>query len=258
MRTIGKTGLVIPPLGFGAFKIGRNQGIKYPKAYELPDQDTVDCLLNSVLDLGCSLIDTAPAYGLSEIRIGKAIGHRRDEFVLSTKVGETFADGKTTFDFSPEGIRTSLERSLRNLKTEVLDIVFVHSSGEDRQIMDETETVSILQEFRSRGLIRAIGLSGKTTDGAMQALKWADVLMVEYHLQDLSHKLVIEKAQQDGIGIFVKKGLASGQLPAVDSIRFVLANPGVTSLVVGSLNFDHFRENWSTALRTVNENPLSN
>ena len=257
MRTIGKTGLVIPPLGFGAFKIGRNQGVKYPGTYELPDQNTVDRLLNSVLDLGCSLIDTAPAYGLSEIRIGKAIGHRRDEFVLSTKVGETFADGKTAFDFSPAGIRTSLERSLRNLKTDVLDIVFLHSSGEDRKIMDETETVSILQEFRSRGLIKAIGLSGKTTDGALQALNWADVLMVEYHLQDLSHAFVIEKAKQKGVDIFVKKGLASGTLPADDSIHFVLANPGVTSLIVGSLNFDHFRENWSTAIRTVNQNPLS-
>ena len=247
MRPIGQTGLSVPPLGFGAFKIGRNQGAKYPNPYDLPDDDSVDRLLNSILDLGCSLIDTAPAYGLSEARIGGAIGHRRTEFILSTKVGEAFENGRSVFDFSPDGIRNSLERSLRNLRTDVLDIVFIHSNGEDRHIIEETETVSILQEYRSRGVIRAIGFSGKTIEGAMLALSWADLLMVEYHLENISHNDVITQAAKAGIGVFVKKGLSSGKLPPEQSIRFVLDNPGVTSLIVGGLNFDHFRENWQIA-----------
>jgi aryl-alcohol dehydrogenase-like predicted oxidoreductase len=247
MRSIGQTGIAVPPLGFGAFKIGRNQGAKYPFPYDLPDESAVEKLLNSVIDLGCTLIDTAPAYGLSESRIGRAIGHRRDEYVLSTKVGETFENGQSTFDFSATGVRSSLERSLRNLKTDVLDIVFIHSNGDDKEIMEETDTVSVLQDFRSRGLVRAIGLSGKTTEGATLALGWADVLMVEYHLQDTTHTKVIEQAAQAGVGVFVKKGLSSGKLNPSDSIRFVLGNPNVTSLIVGGLNFDHFRENWITA-----------
>lgn len=248
MRPIGETGLSVPALGFGAFKIGRNQGIKYPTPYDLPDEAAVANLLNSVLDMGCTLIDTAPAYGLSEARIGNAISHRRDEFVLSTKVGETYIDGQSIFDFSAEGGRKSLERSLRNLKTDVLDIVFIHSNGEDRKILEETDTVGTLQDFRSRGLIRAIGLSGKTIEGARSALAWADALMVEYHLNDTTHASLIDEAAAHGVAIFVKKGLSSGKLAPDEAIRFVLSNENVTSLIVGGLNVDHFESNWKTAL----------
>lgn len=258
MRPIGKTGLNVPPLGFGAFKIGRNQGIKYPTPYDLPDDATVVRLLNSILDLGCTLIDTAPAYGLSEVRIGQAISHRRSEFVLSTKVGESFADGKSTYDYSSTGVRASLDRSLRLLKTDVLDIVLIHSNGDDRQIIEQTDTVSILQEYQARGLIRAIGLSGKTVEGAILALDWADLLMVEYHFQDASHQECIEHAAKKGIGVFVKKGLASGKLSPEESIRFILGNPYVTSIIVGGLNLDHFRENWMLAqtLRTASDRTI--
>lgn len=249
MRSIKNTHLSIPPLGFGAFKIGRNQGVKYPVPYDLPDDTTVEKLLNKVLDLGCTLIDTAPAYGLSESRIGRCVSHRRHEFVLSTKVGETFEDGQSTYDFSAQGVRKSLERSLRHLKTDVLDVVFIHSNGNDRQILEETAAVETLQDFRNRGLVRSIGLSGKTVEGGKLAMDWADVLMVEYHLQDASHADLISKAADAGIAIFVKKGLASGKLAADKSIEFVLSHPGVTSLIVGGLNFEHFRENWLTADR---------
>ena len=253
MRPIGKTGVHVPPLGFGAFKIGRNQGVKYPTPYELPHVEDVRLLLNRVLDLGCTLIDTAPAYGLSESRIGEAVGHRRSEFVLSTKVGETFSDGHSTYDFSAAGLRTSLERSLRNLRTDVLDIVLIHSNGNDRQILEETDTIEVLQEFRSRGRIRAIGLSGKTVIGAELAMTWADLLMVEYHLQDTSHHDVISRASAAGIAVFVKKGLSSGKLAAEESIQFVLRHSGVTSLIVGGLNFDHFCQNWQTACVVRND-----
>jgi aryl-alcohol dehydrogenase-like predicted oxidoreductase len=247
MRPIGRTGLQVSPLGFGAFKIGRNQGIKYPEAYAIPDDKAVDELLNGILDLGCNLIDTAPAYGLSESRIGTAIGHRRSEFVLSTKVGETFEEGKSTFDFSADGIRSSIERSWKRLKTEMIDLVFVHSNGDDRRIQLETDVVPVLQEFRSRGVIRAIGMSGKTVEGAQLALDWADAIMVEYHLNDTSHAAVMAEAAKRGLVVFVKKGLASGTLSAADSIQFVLGNDAVTSLIVGGLNLHHFQENWRIA-----------
>ena len=250
MRPIGRTGLVVPPIGFGAFKIGRNQGVKYPQPYDLPDMVEVTRLLNAVLDVGCNLIDTAPAYGLSEIRVGQAIGHRRSEFVLSTKVGETFKNGVSRYDFTANAIKSSLDRSLRNLRTDVLDIVLIHSNGNDREILEQTDTVSILQDYRSRGLIRAIGLSGKTVAGAELALNWADLLMVEYHLHETGHSDVIARAAEAGVSVFVKKGLASGKLPADESIRFVLAHPGVTSLIVGGLNFDHVRENWHTGMQS--------
>src|SRR5579862_3678712 len=109
-RPLGRTGFSISPIGFGAFKIGRNQKVKYSAAYELPSDEQVAALLNGVLDLGINYIDTAPAYGTSEERIGRAIAGRRSEFVLATKVGETFEAGVSTYDFSAAAIRASVAR----------------------------------------------------------------------------------------------------------------------------------------------------
>jgi aryl-alcohol dehydrogenase-like predicted oxidoreductase len=79
--------------------------------------------------------------------------------------------------------------------------------------------------------------------GAELALDWADVLMVEYHLQDQSHAAVIAEAARRGIGVLVKKGLASGQLPAQAAIPFVVRTAGVSGLVVGGLSLRHLAEN---------------
>lgn len=243
--------LRIPPvsrLGFGSFKIGRNEGIKYPAGYALPTDDEVKTLLNGILDLGCNLIDTAPAYGLSEERIGRAIHHRRSEYVLSTKVGETFESGTSTYDYSAVAVRASIERSLNRLQTDRLDVVFIHSNGDDRRILAETDAVPILKELKAAGQIGAIGLSGKTIEGAQLAIRWADALMIEYNQRDQSHQDVIEQAAKQGLAVFVKKGLGSGNLPAAESIRFVLSHPGVTSLIVGGLSLAHFRDNWGVAV----------
>ena len=186
-RPLGQTGLLVTPLGFGAFKIGRNEKVKYPQPYDLPDDAAVERLLNGVLDAEINLIDTAPAYGISEERIGKFISQRRSEFVLSTKVGERFVNGESSFDFTGLGVRASVADSLKKLRTEVLDILFVHSNGDDLTIQQQTDVVPTLQKLKHLGYLRAIGFSGKTPAGAEAALDWADVVMVEYHLNDTSH-----------------------------------------------------------------------
>lgn len=242
-RPLGQTGLLVTPLGFGAFKIGRNEKVKYPHPYDLPDDAAVECLLNGVLDVGINLIDTAPAYGISEERVGKFLALRRNEFVLSTKVGERFVNGESSFDFTAVGVRASVAESLRRLRTEVLDILFVHSNGDDLAIQQQTEVVPTLQKLKHAGYVRAIGFSGKTPSGAKAALDWADIVMAEYHLQDTSHAEVITSAASRGVGVVVKKGLASGHLPPADAIRFVLSNPHVSSVIVGGLSLEHLKEN---------------
>src|SRR5438128_1494734 len=72
-RPLGSSGIAVTPIGFGAFKIGRNEGIKYPSAYSLPTDAESERLIHQILDLGVNYIDTAPAYGVSEERIGRAI-----------------------------------------------------------------------------------------------------------------------------------------------------------------------------------------
>jgi aryl-alcohol dehydrogenase-like predicted oxidoreductase len=250
-RLLGNTTLSVSPIGFGAFKIGRNQNTKYAEAYSLPDDQAVDRLLNGVLDLGITYIDTAPAYGISEQQIGRAIAHRRREFTLSTKVGEIFEHGQSRYDFSAAAVRSSIEQSLARLKTDVLDVVFIHSNGADVEIQQATDVVSALQDSKRRGLVRAIGMSGKTEAGTRRALDWADAIMVEYHLHDQSCAAVIAAAAERGVGVIVKKGLASGKLPAGEAIGFVLGNPCVSSLVVGGLNLDHIRANVEIAARPL-------
>ncbi len=240
---MGDIGLTLGPIGFGGFKIGRNEGIKYPEGYALPDERAVDGLLNSVLDLGIRYIDTAPAYGLSEERIGRAVGHRRGEYTLSTKVGETFADGQSRYDYSAEAVRASVERSLRRLKTDVLDLAFVHAHRDDQAVLNETDVVPALQSLRDRGLVRWIGFSGHTMEAFRAALGWADAVMVEYHLEYRALEAVMAEASDGGVCVVVKKGLASGRLSAGEAVQFVLSNTDVSSLVIGGLRVEHFRDN---------------
>jgi len=250
-RSLGSTGMTVSPIGFGAFKIGRNVGAKFPAGYELPTDREVERLLDGVLDLGINYIDTAPAYGTSEERIGRAIAHRRNEFVISTKVGEEFEHGVSRYDFSPAAVRASIERSRTRLRTVVVDVVFLHSDGRDREIIESSGAVEALLDLKSRGLVRAVGLSGKTVEGARLALQWADAIMVEYHLEDRSHEGVIAEARERGVGVVVKKGLASGRLRPEDAIPFILRNPAVSSLVIGGLDLDHIRTNLKTVPGTV-------
>jgi len=248
-RPLGRTGLNVSELGFGAFKIGRNQGAKYATPYDLPNDAAVAELVKGLLDLGINYFDTAPAYGISEERLGPLLGLRTD-VVISTKVGETFAAGRSVHDYSAQAITISIERSRKRLGRGVLDLVLIHSDGRDLEILEQTDVVETLQRLKAAGAVRAIGLSGKSVAGAERALEWADVLMVEYHPDDLSHAAVIAQASALGRGVLIKKGLASGRLPAAAAIPFILQTSGVSSLVIGGLSLPHFQENARLATPT--------
>jgi aryl-alcohol dehydrogenase-like predicted oxidoreductase len=245
-RPLGRTGLSLSPIGYGAFKIGRNQGIKYATPYELPDDATVARLLAGLVEHGVNWFDTAPAYGTSEERLGRLLP-RASGLLVSTKVGEEFADGKSTYDFSAAAVRRSLERSLKRLGRDVLDLVFVHAHGDDLAILRDTDVVDALQTARASGLVRFIGFSGKTVAAARAALSWADALMVEYHLDDTSQAEIIAEASATGVGVVAKKALASGRLPVSDALRFVLAPAGIASAAVSSLSLERMLANLQIA-----------
>lgn len=245
-RPLGRTGLAASPISFGAFKIGRNEKIKYAHGYVLPTDAEADRLLNGLLDLGINLIDTAPAYGISEERIGRLIAHRNGEFIISTKVGEVFENGQSTYDFSRDSVIASVHRSLKRLRRDVLDFVFVHAN-DDHHVLTQTDVAQTLTELRAQGLIRYIGHSGKTLAGARFAMRWADALMVEYHPRDTSHEPVLSDVGSQGIAMFIKKPLASGAIPPGEAIPFILRSPHVGTIVVGGLNLDHLSQNLQIA-----------
>ncbi|MEM9414453.1 MAG: aldo/keto reductase [Planctomycetota bacterium] len=254
---LGNTNLAVTPIGFGAFKIGRDAGTKYPGAYQIPDEGEAVAIVHAMLDLGINYIDTAPAYGLSEERVGKALDaltrEQRDNVVVSTKVGEAFSvvDGQphSEYRYDAASIRASIDRSRERLGRDTLDIVFIHSNGEDDRILNATDAVETLTALRDAGTVRAIGLSGKTAVGFAQSFDWADVAMVEYSPAAPELADTITLARERGIGVIVKKALASGHLPADEALRFVFDHPGVNAAVIGTLNPDHMRANLTAASR---------
>ena len=129
MRALGDTGIAVSALGLGTVKLGRDQGVKYPEGFTIPDDRAATALLDQARELDINLIDTAPAYGNSEQRLGKLLKGQRANWVICSKVGEEFENGQSRFDFSPEHTRASVIRSLRRLNTDVIDMVLVHYSS---------------------------------------------------------------------------------------------------------------------------------
>lgn len=112
VRSLGRTGIMVSPLGLGTVALGRTEGLKYPKPVRIPTDDQVRALLRRARDLGVNLIDTAPAYGAAEERLGSLRPGRREDWVIVTKAGEEYYQ---RYDFSPESIARSVERSLTRL-----------------------------------------------------------------------------------------------------------------------------------------------
>jgi aryl-alcohol dehydrogenase-like predicted oxidoreductase len=231
------------PIAFGSFKIGRNEGIKYAEGYELPSEEAAIALVRAAVALGIRHVDTAPAYGLAERRVGLALAGLAEPVSVSTKVGERFEAGRSSYDFSASGTRSSVARSVGLLGRSRLDLVLVHSNGDDERILREEGVTAALRRLREEGTVAAIGFSAKTLAGALAALDAGyDSLMLEYHPLDPGLRPAFERAAELGRSVLVKKALASGRLPASESIPFALAAPAVTSVVVGSLRADHLAE----------------
>tara|TARA_B110000196_G_scaffold317144_1_gene329721 strand:+ start:644 stop:1411 length:768 start_codon:yes stop_codon:yes gene_type:complete len=252
-RPLGRTGLSVSHIGWGTVKLGRNTALKFPEAFALPSDEEASSIVHGMLDLGITLIDTAPAYGLAEERLGAAIHSCRDDLVLCTKVGETFEDGVSHHDFSAKAVSQSLEQSLRRLRTDHVDVLLVHADDDDLALQDGTDLVQTLQRLRDEGKTRSIGFSGKTTEAAEAALGWADVLMCAYTMEDRTHESVIEAAASAGVGVLLKKVLGSGHLPADEALQFVLNEApiasSVASIVIGSLNSTRMKSNVAIAQR---------
>ena len=113
--------------------------MKYPSGFTIPDDREAADLLALARDLGINLIDTAPAYGRSEERLGPLLRGQREHWVIVSKVGEEFVDGQSVFDFSAAHTRRSVERSLKRLETDRIELVLVHSDGNDLDILENSE-----------------------------------------------------------------------------------------------------------------------
>ncbi len=257
-RQFGSTGLEISIIGLGTVKLGRDQGVKYPNGFTIPDDSEAASLLAQARELGINLIDTAPAYGTSEERLGKLLRGQRDDWIICSKVGEEFEDGHSHFDFTPKHTRNSVERSLQRLNTDFIDMVLIHSDGNDSRIINDYGTLEALAELKAEGKIRAFGMSTKTVEGGLLAAQQSDGVMVTWNLQHDAEVPVIDYCQQHNKGVLIKKALASGHAalsdnedPVQQSFQMLFAHPGVSSAIVGTINPKHLQENVEQAIRAT-------
>lgn len=247
-RVITNTGIAVSPLGLGTVKLGRNTGVKYPSAFELPSDKQALDLLALAWDLGINLIDTAPAYGSSEQRLGQLLPQLNQPWVIATKVGEQFDPhtAESQYRFDPGFIRRSVERSLQRLQRDVIDIVLIHSNGDDQHIIEHDGALEVLNDLKQQGLIRATGMSTKTVQGGLLTLQQADIAMVMHNIDYQGEQAVLDYAAHHQKAIFIKKALSSGHLasPSLqDNMRFIFQHPAITSVIMGTINPQHLTQN---------------
>jgi aryl-alcohol dehydrogenase-like predicted oxidoreductase len=270
--TLGRTGLEITRLGVGLAEIG-----------SLSDEAVAGELLNAALDGGINFLDTAACYGRSEEWIGRTIAHRRDEYILATKAGHV-TGGYEGEAWTAQTIRDSIDRSLRRMKTDLLDLVQLHSC--DVAVLERGEVIQALLEAREAGKTRFIGYSGDN-----EAALWAinsghfDTLQTSFNLLDQGPRQdALPLAKAGGMGVIIKRPIANAvwgetsgtgrqeyrsraqrlagmgpisgapEDPILLSLGFTLAHDEVDTAIVGTRNPAHMRANIE---RVEHELPLS-
>lgn len=250
LRTLGNSDILVSPIGLGTVKFGRSTDVKYPTTFALPTDEEALALLAFARSIGVNLLDTAPAYGNSEERLGRLLhAADRKHWIIVTKVGEEYIQGESLYNFTPEHTRFSVERSLKRLNTDYLDVVLVHSDGNDVHNIKHFGVLECLNDLKKKGLIRSYGMSTKTLEGGLLALANSDVVMVTYNPIQTEEQPVIARAKELQKGVLIKKALASGHLdklqhkdPVRYALDFIFQEPGVSSIVIGTLNQKHLSE----------------
>lgn len=197
-RKLGKTGLEVSILGFGGGPVG----------FLATDRDEVGQVLNSLLDNGVNLIDTAAAYHGSEEAIGATVSHRRDDYVLVSKCGRE-VEGCDAPAWSAETVTFTVDRALRRLKTDRLDVMLLHSC--DLETLQKGEALGALVKAREAGKIRFAGYSGDN-EAAVWAARQADVAVIETSISicdQVNIDSLLPLARQNDIGVLVKRPIAN-------------------------------------------------
>jgi aryl-alcohol dehydrogenase-like predicted oxidoreductase len=263
-RTLGKTGMDVTVLGFGGAEIGFR---------DVPSE-TVDRLINGALDAGLNVIDTAECYPGGEEKVGQAVSHRRSEYFLFTKCGHDGVSMAKGDHWNPKMMADSVDRSLKRLQTDYVDLLQLHSCTEEQ--LRQGDVIEVVRCARDYGKTRFIGYSG---DGraALHAVESGifDTLQISVSIADQEGiDLVLPSAKARGIGVIAKRPIANAiwkesskpdpyyqaywdrfqkldydflkaDLPQAVStaLRFTLSAEGVHTAIVGTTNPDRWRQN---------------
>jgi len=209
-RPLGASGIMVSEIGFGGWGIG---GVTPgPTSYGPTDDNESRKALEAAFNNGISYYDTAGVYGKSEELIGRTFKHRRGQVVIGTKIG--FLEHHTPQDFSRKNIFSTLEKSLRNLGTDYVDLYQLHNPDIQNLRMDEI--VSALKELKIRGLVRALGVSVKHPNHGLLALKYGEFCSIQVNLSMIDQRAIdnslLDQAREQGIGIIARTPLNFGFL----------------------------------------------
>ena len=203
-RRLGRTELEVSVVGFGSLSIGLAS----------TNQHRVTQLLNQALDGGLNIIDTAECYGHpdknhAEILIGNAIGSRRDEYVLCSKVGHENGHFGQGGDWSLESIHRTIDRSLKRLNTDHLDIVHLHGCTVD--VLRSGEVIEALKKARKTGKIRFLGYSG-SGERVRYAIETNEFDVVQLTLNVFEQNAIddlLPLTHERDIGVIVKRPIGN-------------------------------------------------
>ena len=268
-RELGRTGLQVTTLGYGAMEL---RGA--PRARDITEAQA-ETILNEVLEAGINYIDTSIDYGLSEERIGRYISHRRAEYYLASKCGCLVGappaprDQRGPHVFTRDNVVAGVEQSLVRMKTDYLDVVQFHASP-SRQTLQEQGALEALLELREAGKVRFIGMSGTLPHlWDHIAMGVFDVFQIPYSAVEREHEAAIATAAQNGTGIVIRGGAAKGaptegkqaglqwerwrrahlddlldgMTPMEFILRFTFTNPDLDTTIVGTISPEHLQTN---------------
>ena len=271
-KTLGRTGLEVTQLGYGAMEV---RGEKIWKGRPVTD-DQAKTILNAVLDAGINFIDTSNDYGKSEMYIGRHISQRRSEYYLATKCGCNVCYGAEKFGtphvWTNENLYRNVAESLMLMETDQLDLLQLHNPAVE--VAEEAKLVEILQKLRDEGATKFIGCSS-TTPHLEKYIEWGvfDVFQIPYSALQRTHEDLITKAGQAGAGVIIRGGVAQGEPGSgkggnqwdtwnkakLDELledgetatgfllRFTLSHPHCHTTIVGTLNPEHLKHNVAVA-----------
>ena len=204
-RTFGRTDLRVSCLGFGGSPIGM-----------LDAGDAAGDVLHTLLDAGVNVIDTAACYFGSEDMIGRAVGHRRDEYVIISKCGHAVPGERSDHDFTPEAIRRNIDTSLERLRTDHVDVMLLHSC--DLATLQAGDAMAAVLEARDAGKVRFAGYSGDN-DAAAWAAAHDDVDVIQTSVSicdQVNIDRMLPEAAKHRTGIMAKRPVANGAWKTLD------------------------------------------
>ncbi len=227
-KALGKTGLQISKLGFG--------GIPIQKV----DAKVTRKLVEAMAEKGINYIDTARGYTVSEEYLGVALEGLRDKFILATK----------SMNRTKEGMAADIEISLKNLRTDYIDVYQVHNPNmaQLEEVIAPGGALEALVEAKEAGKIGHIGLTGHSIEIFEKALElpWVETFMFPYNIVETQGEELMKKCTEKGIGFIVMKPLAGGAIEDADlALRFICANPDVSVVIPGMFDVKEVEQNFA-------------